>query len=38
MNILAHVTSFDLPSLLVAFSAGLILGAATLWTFMGRKQ
>lgn len=31
MALVAHLTSLDLPSLAVAFAAGLAVGAAVAW-------
>jgi hypothetical protein len=36
MALLAHLTSFDLPSLAVAFSAGLAVGGAAVWGMLHR--
>jgi hypothetical protein len=32
MLLLAHLTTFDLPSLAVAFGVGFLCGGAALWT------
>lgn len=36
MTLLAHLTSFDLPSLAVAFAAGLAVGGAAVWGVLHR--
>lgn len=37
MMVLAHLTSFDLPSLAVAFAAGVAVGMAVVGTVMSRR-
>ncbi|QDV75748.1 hypothetical protein K2D_39730 [Planctomycetes bacterium K2D] len=36
MALLAHLTSFDLPSLAVAFASGLAVGGAAVWGLLHR--
>lgn len=38
MTLLAHMTTFDLPSLAIAFTTGAACGAAALWTIAGRRR
>jgi hypothetical protein len=38
MTLLAHLTSFDLPSLAVAFAAGLAVGGAAVWGVLHRTS
>lgn len=36
MTVLAHLTTFDLPSILVAFTAGLAVGVGLAWKLARR--
>ena len=37
MTLLAHLTSLDLPTLALAFSAGLAAGAGLVWKLAARR-
>lgn len=37
MTLLAHLTSFDLPSMAAAFAAGVAIGVGLAWRFVAGR-